>query len=1012
MSVEQVVTVEITLVVDSVGTTQTFYFATRGFTSRPTDTPANTVFSERIVDAGEYRQELFSGARVTGLSRPSFGSITLSNHDGGLDAWMGYGVSGGRVVVRIGPAGGAYPSAFTTVFQAYAKTPTVDFSTVVVPLEDRSVLFERPVATEVFSGNEAFVVGSVTKKKPLVLGEPGYVPLILVDPTRLIYYVQATATDVGFLTGARIVYDGGLPLTFAGYYPTIEDGLATSPAPGTFKVWGNNGTNEPVGNYANSVGPLYVRLGSAPQYDLRINARGLYLESQADPIRHWTFPDLVRRAGATDVTPATLAPGSYPATVAGYYLDGDDSFADVMSDSAQLTFAAYGFDELDRFFTFDFSDPDADSTEAVAFTFTTDNSRNFQRRSVPGQEKPVRQVNAAAGRTWPSSVAGAVTAADREAFTREPWQTQFTVTSDAVTLAHPGAISVDVRLQGAGNFSDADKLAWGRKYIELYGGLRELITLDCLQFDATTLGIRLGAKVQIRMPRFLCASGRNFRVVTKTVNLRSRTVSFGLWGGTTGPSDAVLGGGSGPVVPVSAADYFVRRIPDPTMFCAIAVQSIAVAAVAAIPAPTMACIVEGSSPVEGPAVDASLALYFEGADLSTSIIDSSTQAHTVTQAGTQPVYISTTSPLAGVGSGFWDTSRLLTVAHHTSLDLTSGDFALTLRMRTRTLASQVLLAKAPSTGLYPWQLAILFDGTNLKAAFRGFSSGGSLVYDLRSTTLLSLNTAYKITGTRSGNTFALQINDVTETSATASGALWSNTEPVAVGGYTNLGGVDCTIDDVVVVKGGTTLPQDTLAPLGTYFSLQLNGADGATSTTDSSVYAWPVTLAGGAELDTAQKYTGTASLLCNGTGARAVLTGPEGIVQTQSNDLTLYVRPSTVANCVLAVLGDANGFSWKLSVVSGKVKLDDNALPNYPAVSITASALPSLTAGTWTKITVRRTAPPSGIVGLYVDDAFAGWAPYSFATYGISPAAITLGADYDGSAGFSGHIDAVTHADN
>ena len=50
------------------------------------------------LEAGTMRRELFSGTRVTGAVRPSFGELVLINADGGLDAWMGYGISGAKVV--------------------------------------------------------------------------------------------------------------------------------------------------------------------------------------------------------------------------------------------------------------------------------------------------------------------------------------------------------------------------------------------------------------------------------------------------------------------------------------------------------------------------------------------------------------------------------------------------------------------------------------------------------------------------------------------------------------------------------------------------------------------------------------------------------------------------------------------------------------------------------------------------------------------------------------------------
>lgn len=145
-------TAEITLVVDGSGATQNFYFATEGFATKAADTPSNTVIRELLLDPGSIRRELFSGARLVGENRPSFGQLVLINASGILDDWIGYGVSGAKVVVRYGEAGAAYPAAFTTVYVSYAYSLIVDFDQVRVLLRDRLYLLDRPVVQSVFTG--------------------------------------------------------------------------------------------------------------------------------------------------------------------------------------------------------------------------------------------------------------------------------------------------------------------------------------------------------------------------------------------------------------------------------------------------------------------------------------------------------------------------------------------------------------------------------------------------------------------------------------------------------------------------------------------------------------------------------------------------------------------------------------------------------------------------------------------------------------------------------------------
>ena len=143
--------VEITLVVDDIGTQQTFYFSTSSFSTKPTDTPANTYVSGRLENPGSFRRELFSGNSVRGAVRPSWGNITLFN-DGALDNWVNYGISGGKVHLRFGDEDAVYPSGYTTIFIAYAQNMLVDFNRIDIRLRDRLLLLDQPLLKTSFLG--------------------------------------------------------------------------------------------------------------------------------------------------------------------------------------------------------------------------------------------------------------------------------------------------------------------------------------------------------------------------------------------------------------------------------------------------------------------------------------------------------------------------------------------------------------------------------------------------------------------------------------------------------------------------------------------------------------------------------------------------------------------------------------------------------------------------------------------------------------------------------------------
>jgi hypothetical protein len=531
---------ELRLVIDGTGATETRLFGTEGWTTTPTDTPANTHIAGSLADPGSIKSELFTGARLTGPVRPSFGQIVLNNAAGALDDLMNYGM-GGTVTVRYGTVGDAYPSAWTTVFVAYAYALVVDFKEVRVLLRDRMFLLEKPVVTVAYTTSSGGYGGTgiVTKKQQLVLGRPGFIPLVLYDQSKQIYFMQINgASDRQWIASSSAdynVFDGGVPLTRGVPYASAEEGLATAPAPGEFRIWAEGAATDAA---YESTGPVYVRLGSPPAFDLRAQAVGMLKTNAETRARPWTFLDLLSRAGLS----VTVAAGSTTLTAGNRLIDGDQTYLEVMADGAAARFEAFGFNRLDEFFMANLA-LGVEGSDASVYTFTEHNARDFRRQPVPGQESPAWQVSVTSGVAWPSQIANSLTAEDADKFKRERQQS-FTGTADSVRLANPGAESAVMDVQG-NEFAALDqRKAFVKRYFELFGGRRDLISVTA-QLTAATIAIGLHDKVTVDIPRLGCAGGRYFRVVVVELNLRARTATFLLWGGDVGPSDAVLGGGSG-----------------------------------------------------------------------------------------------------------------------------------------------------------------------------------------------------------------------------------------------------------------------------------------------------------------------------------------------------------------------------------------------------------------------------------------------------------------------------------
>lgn len=84
----------------STGQVVTVYLSEDGFTSEPTDTPANMYYNPRISSGFNMRRSMYSPERIGGESETDYGDIEIRNDDGFLDTWRGFSVDGQRSVLK------------------------------------------------------------------------------------------------------------------------------------------------------------------------------------------------------------------------------------------------------------------------------------------------------------------------------------------------------------------------------------------------------------------------------------------------------------------------------------------------------------------------------------------------------------------------------------------------------------------------------------------------------------------------------------------------------------------------------------------------------------------------------------------------------------------------------------------------------------------------------------------------------------------------------------------------
>lgn len=540
------------LVVDDEGTEETFYATTHGFTTKATDSPPSTYIEESVAKdgAGSYRRDLFGGARVAGGSAPSFGVIKLDNTDGRLDVFARFAAAGGTVRCYYGDDSMAFPAGYWLVYISRISAVVADFETITIRQKDRAELLRTPIVTATLAGTGGLEgpVGSAGRKKQMVFGKPGLIPLIPIDIVKQIYYVQANATDILFLAALSSFgrpFEGGAPILYGGILLDVEEVLTVEPEPGTYRIC--------FGTYNGNVnsqtrGQGYLRLGTPPIAELRIGATGYLQNDSLSPPRPWRFTDLCNRAGLVDVTPSTIAAigGLAENFDAGHRLvEADQTYEQLFNDRATALNGAWGFNERDQLYCVTLADPTSGSDSSV-YTFTTDNATDFARTPISGMERPVWQVHVKSGRSHPAPPLESASAEMKDLLTREGFLVQFTGSASEIKDAFPQAISVSIEIDGHDFQSQAQQAAFVDAFGGLYGTLRDFVSLKCTRFDASTLAITLHDKVTLRIPRFNYDAGVLFRVVSIEVNLDEPSIRLVLWGNNSGFATWALGGGAYP----------------------------------------------------------------------------------------------------------------------------------------------------------------------------------------------------------------------------------------------------------------------------------------------------------------------------------------------------------------------------------------------------------------------------------------------------------------------------------
>lgn len=508
--------VEIVAAIDSIGTTTTLYYSSGGFTTSPTDTPANTFFDPRLKQPALMTRNVFTQGTTTGQSSVGYGEIVLVNNDGGLDGLINYGFDGRSVTVRFGEIGSTYPSGFVTLLKGTMEQAELTWNAVAIKVRDRQAEFaNKQIQTTKYAGNNSLpnglegVAGDLKgKPKPICYGKVYNISPPCVNTSRLIYQVND-----GAVSSVDYVYDRGVSLTKGADYTSQSDMETNSPAAGNFRVWPGGG---------------YFRFGSSPAGQVTADV------VQGAAASNRTVAQIIKsiaidRGGLLvgDVVSADVtALDSDNSSEVGIYIDSETSLSGPLDELANSVGAWWGFDSSGQLRMERIESPSG----APVTTLTPTEVINFERvgSSDPGRSIPAYLVKLKYKKFYTvqdSDLAGSVTDA-RRAEIKEEFR-EVTATDSAVKTKH--LLSPELEFQTL-LVDPAAAATEATRLLNMYKVHRDVVTCRVHLDTGIASVVDLGDVLSVSVPRFGFDSGKLFKIIGIQSDLKRNFMDLTLWG--------------------------------------------------------------------------------------------------------------------------------------------------------------------------------------------------------------------------------------------------------------------------------------------------------------------------------------------------------------------------------------------------------------------------------------------------------------------------------------------------
>jgi hypothetical protein len=549
------------------------YLSTNGFTTLPSDTPANQIYKAKIRNGFDFHRSLYSEGKLSGRSIPGYGAPSFINLDAEFDSWKNLSWSAARLRFWLGGEGFTLAD-HGLVADVVADGVSFDQKEATVHVRDYQYLLDREIQATVFDGSGGNEGGPdvAGKKKPICCGVKANITPIYLGVDSVSGLHKFAIGDGRGSVGVLRVRDVGIPLDYVSSAPTqggqwtvdldaevislaFFDGPVTcdvigwrylSVASSTSWTVSNGSKTYSVTSTAGFAVNMMVRvartsaLGStwgdglitAIVANTSITVNVTSNSGAAGPFTNWTISPWGTIAGlakaiATDLGIATFSTAKFtaldaaqPASIGHWIPDGGNGLQildHIVGDNGGF----YGFD---RGASFEVGRVAPPASPVASYTGhdILENSLEHPQTLDPSHQTIVRYRHNETRMT--ADIAGIVGDDDRAFLTAE-WRQEIS-DDPSVLVAYPSSQPIVVE---SGFYFQADAAAEAARLMAMFGVKRHYF-----QFDLKTqlLDRDVGDIINVSHSRMELSAGQNFILVDIHENLDPKrfSITAGIFG--------------------------------------------------------------------------------------------------------------------------------------------------------------------------------------------------------------------------------------------------------------------------------------------------------------------------------------------------------------------------------------------------------------------------------------------------------------------------------------------------